>query len=116
MHNWLKRFAILAAVGGSALLGACGGGDDHPGDIVQVAQADARFSILVEAVNAADPAIATALTSPGTLTFFAPTNDAFAALLAELGVTKAQLPANQTILQTAQALAAGTPAQFTVLV
>ena len=99
MLTWLKRLGLAAALSGAALLAACGGGDDHdPVNIVETAKADARFSILVEAVTAADPAIATALTGPGPLTVFAPTNDAFAALLTELGVTKAQLLANTPLL------------------
>jgi uncharacterized surface protein with fasciclin (FAS1) repeats len=95
MLNWLKRMSALLAV---SLVAACGGGDDdaQPGNVVQVAQADARFSILVEAVTAAD--LAGALTGPGPLTVFAPTNDAFAALLTELGVTKAQLLADKPLL------------------
>ncbi len=95
MLNWLKRTSAVLVV---SLVAACGGGDDdaQPGNVVQVAQADARFSILVEAVTAAD--LAGALTGPGPLTVFAPTNDAFAALLTELGVTKAQLLADKPLL------------------
>jgi uncharacterized surface protein with fasciclin (FAS1) repeats len=65
-------------------------------NIVQTAQALPQFSILVEAVVAAN--LQGALSGPGPLTVFAPTNDAFAALLAELGVTKAQLLANTPLL------------------
>jgi hypothetical protein len=36
--------------------------------------------------------------APGPFKVFAPTNDAFAALLAELGVTKAQLLADKALL------------------
>ncbi len=94
MFDWFKRLAALSAL---ALVAACGGGDDpHPGNIVQVAQADARFSILAEAVVAAD--LATTLSGPGPFTVFAPTNDAFAALLTELGLTKAQLLADKPLL------------------
>ncbi|WP_341887520.1 fasciclin domain-containing protein [Variovorax sp. YR752] len=94
MFDWLKR---LAAVSALALVAACGGGDDdHPGNIVQIAQSDARFSILAEAVAAAD--LADALSAPGPLTVFAPTNDAFAALLTELGVTKDELLADKPLL------------------
>ena len=94
MFDWLKRLAAVSALG---LVAACGGGDDdHPGNIVQIAQADARFSILAEAVVAAD--LADALSAPGPLTVFAPTNDAFAALLTELGLTKAQLLADKPLL------------------
>lgn len=94
MFDWLKRLAALSA---TAFLVACGGsGDDHPDTVVQVAQGDPRFSVLVEAVVAAD--LATTLSGPGPYTVFAPTNDAFAALLAELGVTKAQLLADKALL------------------
>ena len=61
-----------------------------------MAQADPDFSILVEAVVAAD--LATTLSGPGPFTVFAPTNAAFAALLTELGVTKAQLLADKPLL------------------
>ena len=88
--------ALLLTTG----LAACGGDDSHPDDtppnIVGVAQADSRFSILVEAVVAAD--LAGALSAPGPLTVFAPTNDAFTALLGELGLSKAQLLANKPLL------------------
>ncbi len=94
MFDWLKR---LAAVSALALVAACGGGDDdHPGNIVQIAQADARFSILAEAVAAAD--LADDLSAAGPFTVFAPTNDAFAALLAELNLSKAQLLADKPLL------------------
>jgi len=93
MYQWLRRLAAVAALG---IVAACGGGDDNDRNVVQVAQGDARFSILVEAVTAAD--LATTLSSPGPFTVFAPTNDAFAALLSELGVTKDQLLANKPLL------------------
>lgn len=81
-----------------AIAAGCGGGDDHPGNIVEVAKNDTRFSILVEAVQAAE--LSSTLSDPGTYTVFAPTNDAFAALLAELGVSKEQLLANKPLLTT----------------
>jgi len=65
-------------------------------NIVQTAQALPQFSILVEAVVAAN--LQGALSGAGPLTVFAPTNDAFAALLGELGVTKEQLLANVPLL------------------
>jgi uncharacterized surface protein with fasciclin (FAS1) repeats len=70
-------------------------------NIVQTAQALAagnpgEFGILVEAVVAAD--LATTLSGPGPFTVFAPTDAAFAALLAELGVTKSALLANKPLL------------------
>jgi uncharacterized surface protein with fasciclin (FAS1) repeats len=81
---------------------ACGGGDDTvtptgpTQNIVQLAQATPDLSILVEAVVAAG--LANTLSAPGNLTVFAPTNAAFSALLTELGVSKAQLLANTSLL------------------
>jgi uncharacterized surface protein with fasciclin (FAS1) repeats len=65
-------------------------------NIVEIAQSSPDFSILVEAVVAAD--LAGTLSSPGPFTVFAPTNTAFANLLAELGVTKAQLLSDKALL------------------
>ena len=95
MFAWFKRLTLLASIG---LLAACGGGDDDQPTIVDIAGSDARFSILTEAVIAAD--LAGTLSAPGTLTVFAPTNDAFAALLTELGISKAQLLADKALLTT----------------
>ena len=95
-----RSLLMLAAAGaGSALLSACGGGDDdhNPSkNIVEVAQSLPDFSILVEAVVAAD--LATTLSGTGPFTVFAPTNAAFAALLTELGVTKEALLADKALL------------------
>lgn len=94
MLDWFKRLAAIATLG---LVAACGGGDDDdPANLVQVAQSEARFSILVEAVVAAD--LVGTLSGPGPFTVFAPTNDAFASLLTELGVTKEQLLADKALL------------------
>ena len=100
MLVWLKRMVAFAAV---ALATACGGGNDDPapppapvGNVVQAAQGNADFSILVEAVTAAD--LGATLSGPGPFTVFAPTNAAFAALLTELGLTKAQLLADKPLL------------------
>jgi len=99
MNNTFNRRTVLmaAALGASTtLLQACGGGDDEPQrNIVELAQNTPDLSILVEAVTAAG--LANTL-STGTLTVFAPTNAAFAALLAELGVTKDALLANKPLL------------------
>lgn len=54
-------------------------------NIVQTAQADPQFSILVEAVVKAG--LAEALQASGPFTVFAPTNDAFNLLFEELGVS-----------------------------
>ncbi|MBH1978531.1 MAG: fasciclin domain-containing protein [Comamonadaceae bacterium] len=99
MNTMFNRRSVLiaAAVGASTtLLQACGGGDDEPQrNIVEVAQNTPDLSILVEAVVAAG--LAPTL-STGKLTVFAPTNAAFAALLAELGVTKEALLADKALL------------------
>lgn len=100
MNKLLNRRTVLfaAALGASTtLLQACGGGDDeHERNIVELAQATPDLSILVEAVVAAD---LVGTLSTGSLTVFAPTNAAFAALLTELGVTKAALLADKPLLQ-----------------
>jgi len=95
MLHRLNYFLALAAL---VIVAGCGGGDDDDitRNIVQQAQTDARLSILVEAVTAAD--LGTTLSGPGPFTVFAPTNEAFASLLQELGVTKEQLLANKPLL------------------
>lgn len=99
MNTAFNRRTVLmaAALGaGTTLLQACGGSDDEPQrNIVELAQNTPDLSILVEAVTAAG--LANTL-STGTLTVFAPTNAAFAALLTELGVTKEALLANKPLL------------------
>jgi uncharacterized surface protein with fasciclin (FAS1) repeats len=70
-------------------------------NIVQTAQAlaaknPAEFTILVEAVVAAN--LATTLSGTGPFTVFAPTDAAFAALLTELNLTKPALLANTALL------------------
>jgi uncharacterized surface protein with fasciclin (FAS1) repeats len=84
-----------------AVLVACGSETADAGtpptqNVVQLAQGNPDLSILVEAVVAAD--LAGTLSAPGPYTVFAPTNAAFAALLTELGVTKAQLLADKPLL------------------
>ncbi len=97
--SFQRRTLLLASAlgAGTTLLQACGGGsDDEPErNIVQKAQANPELSILVEAVVAAG--LADTL-STGSLTVFAPTNAAFVALLAELGVSKSELLANKPLL------------------
>lgn len=95
----LQRRSILLALGAGAtlpLLQACGGGDDHEPTIVGLAAGDSRFSILVEAVTAAG--LVDTLNGAGPFTVFAPTNDAFVALLGELGLSKEALLADTALL------------------
>lgn len=91
-----RTFLMLAAT--AMLFGAAPTmAHNHGGkNIVETAQANEQFSILVEAVIAAD--LAGALSGEGPLTVFAPTNEAFAALLEELGVTKEALLADTELL------------------
>jgi uncharacterized surface protein with fasciclin (FAS1) repeats len=96
MTRWFKALLVAGTV---AAVAACSSSDDPPPlNIVETAQSDPRFSILVEAVVAAD--LVGTLSGPGPFTVFAPTNDAFAALLAELGATKDQLFADKALLTT----------------
>jgi uncharacterized surface protein with fasciclin (FAS1) repeats len=85
----------------ASTLAACADDEVEPTppapNVVELAQATPSLSILVEAVGAAD--LGGALSAPGNITVFAPSNDAFAALLDELGLTKAQLLANKPLLE-----------------
>jgi uncharacterized surface protein with fasciclin (FAS1) repeats len=65
-------------------------------DIVATAQSVPDFSVLVEAVIAAN--LVTTLQGAGPFTVFAPTNAAFTAALSELGVSKDDLFANTELL------------------
>ena len=56
------------------------------------------FSILKAAIMSADPAVAEALAGNAQLTVFAPTNAAFVALLAELGVSAEELLGSTDLL------------------
>lgn len=93
MPRWLN--ALLAATAVS-LLAACGGGDDDPKHITATVQGTPQFSVLSEAVTAAG--LEATLRGEGPFTVFAPTNDAFTALLGELGITKDQLLADRALL------------------
>jgi uncharacterized surface protein with fasciclin (FAS1) repeats len=97
----MSRLQLPIALSLAFTLVACGSSSDTvtppaPQSIVATAQAVPELSILVEAVVAAD--LAPTLSGPGPFTVFAPTNAAFAALLTELGVTKAQLLADKPLL------------------
>jgi len=93
------RFPLALAL--VATLTACGSSSDtsmpaaEP-NLVALAQSNPNLSILVEAVVAAD--LQGTFAGAGPFTVFAPTNAAFAALLTELGVTKAELLANKPLL------------------
>ena len=96
LFNWFKGLFMASLLSG---LAACGGGSDNTTpNFVDLARGDARFSILAEAIEAGD--LTGTLTGPGPYTVFAPTDAAFAALLTELNITKAQLLADKTLLRT----------------
>jgi uncharacterized surface protein with fasciclin (FAS1) repeats len=102
MKKFQRRSLLLAAAAigaGTTMLSACGGSDDdeHPTkNIVELAQGLPQFSVLVEALVVAD--LVSTLSGAGPFTVFAPTNDAFTALLAELKTTKAALFADKALL------------------
>ena len=118
----LRLLAVLLAL--SLVAAACGGDDDEsveppppapapteapppaepapadepaaPGTIVEVAVASGSFPTLVAAVQAAG--LVEVLSSDGPFTVFAPTEDAFAAALAALDMTAADLLGNTELL------------------
>ena len=91
--NWFKGLLMAGFLAG---LAACGGGSGSSPTLVDLARSDARFSVLAEAIQAAD--LTSTLSGPTTYTVLAPTDAAFAALLTELNLTKAQLLANKPLL------------------
>ncbi|HQS90897.1 fasciclin domain-containing protein, partial [Polaromonas sp.] len=100
MHR--RNALVLGSIAAAVLVTGCGGGSDTsapttPQNIVELAQSVPDLSILVEAVVAAG--LVDTLKSAGPFTVFAPTNAAFAALLTELGLTKAQLLADTALLK-----------------
>ncbi len=115
--QWMIGFA---SVGAAALLAACGASEptvetetgqapmttEEPttatdpmaegNTVVDVAASDEDFSILVEAIEAAD--LTETLSAPGPITVFAPTNAAFEAL-PEGTLDELLLPENQDLLR-----------------
>ncbi|MDM0114919.1 fasciclin domain-containing protein [Variovorax sp. J22R133] len=105
MQTILRRRQMIlsaAALGASAfLLTACGGGGggthlDDRRNLMELSESKPELSVFVEAVNSAG--LRDTLTASGTNTVFAPNNDAFNALLAEMGTTKDALFANKPLL------------------
>lgn len=94
-----KVFSIVASAilfTAVVTMSSCAKEEEAPKNIVQIAQGDANFSILVQALTRSDLSTnyATVLSGTGPFTVFAPTNAAFTALLAELGFTSLdQIPA-----------------------
>ena len=108
------RFRFLAlAVEVGLVAAACGDdGDTAPAantpattmssamtkDIVDTAVGAGKFTVLAEALTKAD--LVTTLKGTGPFTVFAPTDDAFAAALKSLNVTKDQLFADKAMLSS----------------
>ena len=92
MFSWIRRLLIVASLG---VVAACSS-DDHDPTVADLTASDARLSILGEALDATG--LTATFQSPGDYTVFAPTNDAFVALLSELGLTKTQLLSNRPLL------------------
>ena len=68
-------------------------------DVALAANAqDGQFSILIAALQAADPAVIQTLSGKGQFTVFAPTNAAFVALLGELNLTADELLSNKALV------------------
>ena len=57
-----------------------------------------EFSILIAALQAADPAVIQTLSGKGRFTVFAPTDGAFLSLLGELGLSAEQLLSNKALV------------------
>ena len=93
MFRWMRYLLAATLI---SFLAACGGDDDGPPTITDTATSDPRLATLAEALSAAG--LAGTLAQPGNFTVFAPTNDAFNRLLAELGVSKQQLFNDRTLL------------------
>ena len=96
-------YALLIAVFAfSAIAMPSAQAAQEPGTIVDVAlaanAATGEFSILIAALQAANPDILRKLSSDREYTVFAPTDAAFTALLAELGVTAEQLLSDKPML------------------
>jgi uncharacterized surface protein with fasciclin (FAS1) repeats len=60
--------------------------------------ATGEFSILIAALQAADPSVIRTLSGKGQFTVFAPTDAAFVSLLNELGLTAGQLLSNKALV------------------
>ena len=69
------------------------------GDVALAANAESdEFSILIAALQAADPVVIQTLSGKGQFTVFAPTDAAFLSLLGELGVSAEQLLSDKALV------------------
>jgi len=65
---------------------------------IQVNDATGEFSILIAALQAADPSVIETLSGKGQYTVFAPTDEAFTNLLSELEITAEEPLSNQALV------------------
>ena len=114
-----------AALGGALFLPGCGGGGSGGGsanqtigtqvdqrkNLMNLAESKPELSVFVEAVNACG--LRDKISASGTNTVFAPTNDAFNALLGEMGKSKDQLFADTATLTVILKFHILAKAQFT---
>jgi uncharacterized surface protein with fasciclin (FAS1) repeats len=93
--NLWRSFSVLAALGSVLIFSSCND-DENPvyttNNIVDVASANPNFTTLVAAVTEAG--LVDALSAPGPLTVFAPTNAAFSDFLGANNLTADQLLAS----------------------
>jgi uncharacterized surface protein with fasciclin (FAS1) repeats len=93
--RWFKTWLLAGSL---SFLAACGGSDDGTRRVVDRITTDPQFSTLATALETAG--LSSTFGGSDTYTVFAPTNAAFAALLAELGITQQQLLADRALLTT----------------
>jgi uncharacterized surface protein with fasciclin (FAS1) repeats len=100
----MKRILLIASLGlatagfgfaQEASGGSMSGGAEMPATVVDIATGDENFSTLVAALDAAG--LVETLQGEGPFTVFAPTNEAFEALLSELGVSAEELLAREDL-------------------
>ncbi|MCY7299568.1 MAG: fasciclin domain-containing protein, partial [Ilumatobacteraceae bacterium] len=100
----MKKLVLLVAAAAAGVLPIAASANAAPsaGDptktIAEIASADPQFSTLVAALGAADLVAPFDSCDDAKTTVFAPTNDAFAAALASLGMTAEQLLAQKQLL------------------
>jgi uncharacterized surface protein with fasciclin (FAS1) repeats len=97
-RNILLMSGIAAATSVSTLLAGCGSDSETTKDIFEVARDNADLSVLSDAIISAG--LVQTFQANTSYTLFAPNNAAFVAVLAELGLTKEQLFANKSLLNT----------------
>ena len=97
-HRFIRKGLIGLAAGAASLGLLAAPVSASESSIAEVASGNADFATLVAAVTAADLAGTLADCSAGPFTVFAPTNEAFAAALAALGISAEALLADTATL------------------